>query len=99
MRQGLTYSRKFLVASYRQKARELGRPPTLKEINADKGMASYWTYYRQLGLKENICSSLKIANIPATIYHLFCADCIHDSSTCQENPFDCAREAELYFTS
>ena len=85
--------------SYRQKAKELGRPPTLKEINKDKRMASYWSYYRHLGLKEDICNHLRISNIPATIYHLFCADCLYDSSNCGHNPFDCAREAELYFTA
>jgi len=88
-----------LVRSYRQKVRELGRPPTLKEIKKNKVMASYWSYYRHLGLKDDICNELQISNIPFTIYHLFCADCLYDSSNCDHNPFECAREAELYFTA
>ena len=94
----LAYSREYLVASYLRKSRELGRPPTVKEINQDPEMASYWSYYRHIGLKEEICQMLNISNIPSTIYRLFCADCVFDRESCKKNPFECAKEAELYFT-
>ena len=87
------------MESYLRKYRELGRPPTVKEINQDPKMASYWSYYRHIGLKDEICQLLNISNIPSTIYHLFCADCVFDRRSCNKNPFDCAKEAELYFTA
>jgi len=67
----LTYRREDLVESYLRKYKELGRPPTVKEINQDPAMASYWSYYRHIGLKDDICQLLNISNIPSTIYHLF----------------------------
>ena len=87
----LTYRREDLVESYLRKYRELGRPPTVKEINQDPKMASYWSYYRHIGLKDEICQQLNISNIPSSIYHLFCADCVFDRSSCNKNPFECAR--------
>ena len=78
-------------------ARVLGRPPKVNEINQGPAMASYWYYYHHIGLKEDICNHLNIL-IPATIYHHFCTDCIYDNTNCGQSPFDCAREAELYFT-
>ena len=50
-------------------------------------MASYWPYYRHLGLKDDICNELKISNIPSTIYHLFCADCPKTSSVIRDEQF------------
>ncbi len=72
----LTYRREDLVESYLRKSKELGRPPTVKEINQDPRMASYWSYYRHIGLKDDICQLLNISNIPSTIISsLLCRLC------------------------
>ncbi len=57
------YSRERLIYELRNKYRELGRPPLLKEVDNDPGMASAQTYRRVF---KNYRGALRAAKIPVS---------------------------------
>ena len=98
-RTGYIYSESELLKQYLTKSMELKRPPSIREINSDPLLPSYWTFLRRIGDKSRICSRLELENIPANIHQQLCRDCSLDLAECQENPFDCSLEAGLYYRS
>jgi len=98
-RPGTQYSEQQLIIIYLQKYASLGRPPSISEINSDPDLPSYWTFLRRLGDKDLICKKLSLANIPAEIHRQLCKDCLYQPASCQQDPFVCASQANLYYRS
>jgi len=91
------YSDEELIEGYYTMFRELGRPPSIKEINLDPRFPSYTTFLRRLGKKQDICRNLNLPLISPKIFATFCQECLKSKENCDLNPYSCAREASLYF--
>jgi len=91
------YSKEELIEGYFAMFRELGRPPSIREINQDSRFPSYSTYLRRLGNKQTICQNLNLPLISPKLFATFCQECLMSRETCNLDPFNCAREASLYF--
>ncbi len=91
------YSEEELIEGYFTMFRELGRPPSIREINQDTRFPSYSTYLRRLGNKQTICRNLNLPLISPKIFATFCQECLMSRESCDLDPFNCAREASLYF--
>jgi len=98
-RTGYSYTNNQLQDFFRGKALKLRRPPSKREIDADPELPSYSTYLRRFGGKTNICNILQIDNIPADIHRQLCQDCTFNPISCNQDPFDCASQANLYYRS
>ena len=92
------YSDNKLLRKLREKIYKLGRLPTQREINIAPDLPSSTTYWRRLGNKKDLKESLDVSWAIVKKIKLLCRDCIYEPDKCNNNPRECLKEADLYFS-
>ncbi len=92
----MIYDDHFLLSCFYNKAQELGRPPTSRELSADKKLPHYITFRRRLGKKAEICRALDLENTSRYTHDVFCRDCREEPESCNRKVKDCLADADDY---
>lgn len=90
-----------LKEMYKEKAREIMKPPGFREIEKDPRLPSYDTFKEHLGIPRE-CEDLKEIIEKYQKLHIenkkLCSDCSRDEKKCKKDVRECRKEAKLYFT-
>ncbi|MGM0602064.1 MAG: hypothetical protein ACQESS_01985 [Bacillota bacterium] len=93
-------SAELLKKLYIKKAKEMMKPPGVRDINKDPELPDYKVFHEYLGNPKK-CEDLQEVVEHYRKIHIenrdLCKDCSHDKENCGRDVRQCRKEATLYF--